>query len=101
LSFAERGIMGAVSPAGVTVGLILIAVGAILAFAVEDTAEGVNVAAVGWILIIVGGVAALISLIFWAGWQTPYRRRTYAEAPPTRRRVVEEEDVGPPGPPLP
>jgi hypothetical protein len=93
--------MGVVSPAGVTVGLILIAVGAILAFAVEDTAEGVNVVAVGWILIIVGGVAALISLIFWAGWQTPYRRRTYAEAPPTRRRVVEEEDVGPPGPPPP
>jgi hypothetical protein len=81
--------------------LILIAAGAIVAFAVEDRVEEVNLTAVGWILIIVGAIAALISLVFWAEWcRPPYRRRTYTEAPPTRR-VVEEEDVGPPGPPPP
>lgn len=89
------------SPVGLTVGLILIAVGAILVWAVTGETSGVNVDAVGWILMIVGFVAALISLIFWAGWwDRGYRRREYVEGEPVRRprrrRVVEEEDAGPP-----
>lgn len=89
------------SPAGLTVGLILIAVGAILVWAVTGEASGVNIDAVGWILMIVGAIAALLSLVFWAGWRAPgYRRREYVEgepvARPRRRRVVEEEDAGPP-----
>jgi 4-amino-4-deoxy-L-arabinose transferase-like glycosyltransferase len=90
------------SPAGLTVGLILIAVGAILVWAVTGEASGVNIDAVGWILMIVGAIAALLSLIFWAGWRGPtgYRRREYVEGEPAsrprRRRVVEEEDEGPP-----
>lgn len=95
-----------ISPAGLTVGLILIAVGAILAFAVEDNAEGVDISTVGWILIIVGAVAALISLITWMNWWGPgYRRRTYVEGDPAyrrparRREIIEEDEVGPPPPP--
>jgi uncharacterized membrane protein len=87
------------SPAGFTVGLILIAVGAILVWAVTGEASGVDIDAVGWILMIVGAISALISLVFWAGWSGPYRRREYVEgepAPRRRRRVVEEEDAGPP-----
>ncbi len=90
------------SPAGFTVGLILIAVGAILVWAVTGEASGVDIDAVGWILMIVGAISALISLIFWAGWwgPGPYRRREYVEGEPPprsrRRRVVEEEDAGPP-----
>ena len=90
------------SPAGLTVGLILIAVGAILVWAVTGETSGVNVDAVGWILMIVGFVAALLSLIFWAGlWgDRGYRRREYVEGEPVRRprrrRVVEEEDDRPP-----
>lgn len=95
------------SPAGLTVGLILIAVGAILVWAVTGETEGVNVDAVGWILMIVGAVAALISLVFWAGLSRPgYRRREYVEGDeayrrPRRREIIEEDDVGPPGPPPP
>jgi hypothetical protein len=96
------------SPAGLTVGLILIAVGAILVWAVTGETEGVNIDAVGWILMIVGDAAALISAIFWAGWTRPggYRRREYVEGEPQsrrprRREIIEEEDVGPPGPPPP
>jgi uncharacterized membrane protein len=89
------------SPFGLTVGLILIAVGAILVWAVTGETSGVDVNAVGWILMIVGFVAALLSLIFWAGWaDRGYRRREYVEGEPVRRprrrRVVEEEDAGPP-----
>lgn len=86
------------SPAGLTVGLILIAVGAVLVWAVTGEASGVNIDAVGWILMIVGAVAAVISLILWTTWRSPdYRRREYVEGEPTyrrprRRRVVEEED---------
>ena len=96
------------SPAGVTVGLILIAVGAILVWAVTGETEGVNIDAVGWILMIVGAAAALISAIFWTGWGGPrgYRRREYVDGEPQyrrprRREIVEEEDAGPPGPPPP
>ena len=92
-----------ISPAGLTVGLILIAVGAILAFAVEGDPEGINVTTVGWILIIVGAVAALLSLMTWMGAWGPerrgYRRRTVVDdAPVARRREVIEDDVGPPAP---
>ena len=92
------------APAGLTVGLILIAVGAILVWAVTGEARGVDVDAVGWILMIVGLVAGLLSLVFWANWWSPGpRRREYVEGEPAprgrRRRVVEEEDAGPPPPP--
>jgi hypothetical protein len=92
-----------ISPAGFTVGVILIAVGAVLVWGVTEEASGVNIDAVGWILMIVGAVAALLSLIFWTGAMGPdrYRRREYVEGEPYprrrgRRRVVEEEDEGPP-----
>jgi hypothetical protein len=89
-----------VSPAGFTVGVILIAVGAILVWGVTGEANGVDVDAVGWILMIVGGIAALISLVFWSGAMggpRGYRRREYVEGdPPPRRRprrtVIEEEE---------
>jgi uncharacterized membrane protein len=92
------------SPAALTVGLILIAVGAILVWAVTGEASGVDIDAVGWILMIVGAISALLSLIFWVGWSDRgYRRREYVEGEPayrrpSRRRVVEEEDAGPPPP---
>ncbi|MPZ97940.1 MAG: hypothetical protein GEU80_01170 [Dehalococcoidia bacterium] len=54
--------------------LFLIAVGAILAFAVTATVQGVDVTAVGVILMIVGGLGLLLSLLFWASF-APYRRR--------------------------
>jgi hypothetical protein len=92
-----------ISPAGFTVGVILIAVGAILVWGITEDASGVNIDAVGWILMIVGALAALLSLIFWSGaMRAPgYRRREYVEGDPYprrrgRRTVIEEEDPGPP-----
>ena len=43
---------------GIGVSLILIAVGAILAFAVNATLVGVDIHTVGWILMIVGASAS-------------------------------------------
>ena len=75
---------------GLGVGIFLIAVGAILTFAVNATSSTVNVDAVGWILMGVGLVSILISLLFWQSWAGPgywgRRRTTYVDEggpPPT------------------
>jgi hypothetical protein len=60
--------------------LFLIALGAILKFAVTDSVQHVNLPVVGVILMIVGIVGALVELAFWA----PRRRRT---------TVVHEQNV--------
>jgi uncharacterized membrane protein YwaF len=71
---------------GLGVGIFLIAVGAILTFAVNTTSSSVNVDAVGWILMGVGLASVLLSLLFWQSWAGPgywSRRRTYVdEGPP-------------------
>jgi hypothetical protein len=76
---------------GIGVSLILIAVGAILTWAVEATVSGVNINAVGVILMIVGVVGLVISLVFWSSWGG-------AGVPAGRRRTTTTiDDVPPPG----
>jgi len=71
---------------GIGVSLILIAVGAILAFAVDATVSGVEITTIGWILMAVGLAGLLLSLMFWSSWGGVGGRRrttTYVDdAPP-------------------
>jgi hypothetical protein len=53
---------------GIGVSILLIAVGAVLAFAVHVSTSGFNLHTIGWILLIVGAIGALLSLIFWSSW---------------------------------
>jgi hypothetical protein len=53
---------------GIGTSLLLIAVGAILRFAVSVTTSGFNIHTVGVILMIVGGVGLVISMFFWSSW---------------------------------
>lgn len=53
---------------GIGVSLILIAVGAILTWAVTADVSGLDINTVGVILMVVGIVGALISLVFWSSW---------------------------------
>jgi uncharacterized protein DUF6458 len=53
---------------GIPVSLVLIAGGAILAFAVTDTSNVIDIATVGWILMVVGFVGLLLSFIMWDSW---------------------------------
>ena len=79
---------------GIGVSLILIAVGAVLAFAVNVTTSGFDINTVGYILLIVGIVGALISLIFWSSWGgVGGRRRTMVDEAPAGRRTVVQDDV--------
>jgi hypothetical protein len=48
--------------------LILIAVGAILAFAVSFQVVGINIQTIGVILIVVGGIGLAFSLLTLAGY---------------------------------
>ena len=78
---------------GFGVSLILIAVGAILTWAVETTVSGLDVNAVGVILMVVGLAGLVLSLAFWSTWWGPgYFRRTVAAGPDRRRRHVVVED---------
>jgi hypothetical protein len=73
---------------GLGVSLILIAVGAILTWAVNVDTSGFNVNTVGIILLIVGIVGALLSMVFWSSWAGPgyftRRRTTYVDEGPPR-----------------
>lgn len=53
---------------GIGVSLILIAVGAVLAFAVDVSTSGFNLNTIGYILLIVGALGVLISMMFWSTW---------------------------------
>ncbi len=50
---------------GIGVSVFLLAVGAILAFAVEVEAEGLDINAVGVILMIIGLIGLVASFLFW------------------------------------
>ena len=70
---------------GIGVSLILVAVGAILVWAVDAEVSGVSLTVVGWILLIVGAIGALLSLIFWSswgGWGGAGRRETVVREDP-------------------
>jgi hypothetical protein len=65
---------------GLGVSLILIAAGAILTWGINATVSGVDIDTIGWILMAVGAIGALLSLMFWSSfWGPGYysnRRRT-------------------------
>jgi beta-lactamase regulating signal transducer with metallopeptidase domain len=73
---------------GLGVSLILIAAGAILAWAVDVTTTGFNLNTIGYILLVVGIVGALLSLVFWSSWAGP---GYFTDGGTRRRRTVIEE----------
>jgi hypothetical protein len=83
---------------GLGASIVIFAIGAILRWGITASANGVNLGAIGVILMIVGAVGAVISALFLASW-SPYPRRrvmrdTYEDgtgAPTaTRTREVRE-----------
>ena len=70
---------------GLGASIIIFAIGAILTFGVTVSAEGLDLDAIGVILMIVGIVGALISALFlssWAPYRTVFRERTVTEPYP-------------------
>jgi ABC-type transport system involved in cytochrome bd biosynthesis fused ATPase/permease subunit len=77
---------------GIGVSIFLIAVGALLVFAVEYQLGWLDVTAAGWVLMVVGVVGLLLTMLFWS------RRRAAANRVISERRDY-EDDPGLPGPP--
>jgi hypothetical protein len=80
---------------GIGAGILLIAVGAILTFAVNWHVSGLDLHAVGWVLMIVGVIGLILFFVFWnrrGGGRAVVTNRAYpAQAvPPT---VVEQQRV--------
>jgi hypothetical protein len=59
---------------GIGISIILIAIGAILVWATNANVSGVELTTVGVILMIVGGVGALLSVLFWSSGGGPRAR---------------------------
>lgn len=53
---------------GIVVSMLMIAVGAVMRFAVTAEGEGFNVQTTGVVLMVVGVIGALLSIGFWASW---------------------------------
>jgi len=64
-------------------GLLLIAVGAILRFAIATVAtHGVAIHTIGDILMLVGVLGVVIWMVVWAPWSRGRRRPAYRDEPP-------------------
>jgi hypothetical protein len=100
---------------GLGVSLVLIAGGAILAWGITSEPSGLDLDAIGVILIVIGIIGFVLSLLLWRTWWGPgyFTRSTYVEGAPARpwyggwwggqRRTtyVEDEPPPPPGGPPP
>jgi hypothetical protein len=86
---------------GIGVGILLMAVGAILTFAVHVTTSGFNIHTVGVILMIAGALGLVVTLTIFAPRRraTTVQERTVSPNPlvaggaVTQERVVEQRDA--------
>lgn len=80
---------------GIGIGILLIAVGAILTFAVHATVNGIDIQTVGVILMIVGAIGLLIDLVIFAPRRRRYDRQTVTDGgvPVAGQRTVTRENV--------
>lgn len=78
---------------GIGASIFMIAVGAILTFALDIQLGVLNLDVVGWILMAAGVLGLILTLTIWA----PRRRTVVSREPATGyRRVEERTDVGTP-----
>ena len=79
---------------GIGVSIFLLAVGAILTFAVNASASGFNLDTVGIILMLTGALGVLLTLVFWSTF-SPWsrRRRQVIDRSYDGDRVVEERRI--------
>jgi hypothetical protein len=53
---------------GTAVSLLLIAVGAVMTWAVTASVSGLSIHTVGIILMVVGAAGLVLSIVFWSSW---------------------------------
>jgi hypothetical protein len=83
---------------GIGVGIFLLALGAILTFAVDWTLAGLNLHAVGWILMAAGAIGLVLFFYFWNRRRAP---RPVAQQPQMRAEPRPYRDPAPTAPQAP
>lgn len=86
---------------GFILSLALITGGAVLRWAVTTSADGIDLAMVGLILIIIGVVGFILATISWLGWWNFSGRRTVTTTASPRTVVTHERVVDEPLEPRP
>ena len=71
---------------GYGLSIFFVAVGAVLTWAVDASVQGIDLRAVGVILMVVGGLGLMVSLLYWSNG-APRRG--------TRTTVVDDRDLAP------
>ena len=84
---------------GIGTSLVLIAAGAIMAFAVSVHTNGFNVHTIGWILMGVGVLGLIVALIIGTAGTVAHdatcvdRGTTVVEREPVRERIIERDHL--------
>jgi beta-lactamase regulating signal transducer with metallopeptidase domain len=81
---------------GTGVGVLLLAVGAILTFAINVSTSGFNLHTIGIILMIIGGIGIILDLVLFMPRRRMRSRRVVedpAYGPTSRARVYEDREV--------
>jgi len=76
---------------GISVGIFLFAVGAILRYAVNTSVDGIDLQMVGVILMIVGVAGSAASALFWSSF-APYGRDRRSDVV-RETEIVRERDL--------
>ncbi|MER7332221.1 MULTISPECIES: DUF6458 family protein [unclassified Micromonospora] len=77
---------------GIGTSIFLIALGAILTFALDASLGGINLDIVGWILMAAGVLGLIMTTLIWGR-----RRQVVSTTEPVEyRRVEERRDIAPP-----
>ena len=71
--------------------IVLLALGAILTFAVEFDVSGIDIRVVGWILMIVGALGIVLELAIWGPRSRRAATTDHAAPPAAQRRTTTEE----------
>jgi hypothetical protein len=76
-------------------GILLLVAGAIVTFAIDRQADGVDLAAIGWIMMAGGGLALFVAAVQGAGWMTmnKTKMRTERHVSDDGKHYVEESQT--------
>ncbi|MEV4542172.1 DUF6458 family protein [Micromonospora echinaurantiaca] len=80
---------------GIGTSIFLIAVGAILTFALDASIGGIDLDVVGWILMAAGVLGLIMTTLIW-GRRRQVVSTTEPVEPVEYRRVEERRDIAPP-----
>jgi Domain of unknown function (DUF6458) len=76
---------------GISLSILLVAVGAVLTWAVSAEVSGVDLTAVGVILMLVGILGLLVSLVFWSSWGGFGARDTVRDGGGSQTNIIRDD----------